>query len=254
MVTSMRRSYRICISHFSNLLHLFSLVKPLHAYSMNSHSTPMVLTSHSLCPILHAWTMTLTLAGKVAGHDFSVQRLAYSDLPSWSKVIPTGASLPFLIHQNDTLWGSLPVLQWIEETVPGSRLLPMDPVQRVRTRQRALVAIELLDAMKTVFVSKSKEQERQSLAAMFTLLERCEILPWGGLPSLDGVLLAAAATLLTCHDRLLQDARWSQTPNLKATILRLRAHDVVLATKAPEYDTAFGAFFVAFGSSFPNQD
>jgi hypothetical protein len=208
------------------------------------------ITSHSLCPILHSWSIALTLAGKQQERDFTVRRLLYPDMARWSEFIPAGVELPFLTTGLDHVFGSLPILQWIEETVDGSRLLPEQAVERIRTRNRALVALDLFGVMRGVLVSKTLDEQTVATSALFNMLKKCEALSWSAAPRLDWVLLAAATTILTSQDKIMNDDRWSGLPRLRDQARNISEHPVVMSTKAQNYSVEFSAFFRATGSSY----
>jgi hypothetical protein len=198
--------------------------------------------------------MSLSLTGQVAGKDFAVHRLVYPDRPRWREVIPPGTSLPFLVAGAETLDGGLPVLQFLEETIPGSRLLPEGAVERVRVRNRAIVAADLLEVMRLVFVAKSPAEEHEATEDLFAHLSRCEAQAWSPEPRLDWVLLAAASTILASQPKVTNDTRWSACPSMRARTLALSEEDLVRATRADGYDAAFAAFFRVFGSTFAAPD
>jgi hypothetical protein len=198
--------------------------------------------------------MALSLAGQVAGKDFAVRRLAYPDRPRWREVLPPGTTLPFLTAGAETLDGGLPVLQFFEETLAGSRLLPEGAAERVRVRNRAIVAADLLDAMRVVFVAASRAEEQKATDDLFSRLSRCEGQAWSPEPRLDWVLLAAGSTILASRPKLRSDARWSACPTMRARTLALSDEEVVRTTRADDYDSAFAAFFLAFGGTFDAPD
>jgi hypothetical protein len=165
-------------------------------------------------------------------------------------MIPEGASLPVLVAGSETLSGALPVLQWFEETLPGSKLLPGDAGERVRVRNRALLASELLDATKTLLLSPSTAEEQHTSLALFGVLGRCATRTWSSRPRLDWVLLTSAATVLVSQPKIMQDARWADYPAMKSLLRSLSEDDVAVATRAARYEDEFRAFFRAFGSSF----
>jgi glutathione S-transferase len=212
---------------------------------------PITITSHPLCPFMHAWRMVLAATGRVAGRDFEVRRLEYKDVATWGPLIPTGADIPWMTTKDkEVLSGTLPVLQFIEETIPGAELLADDATERVRSRNRALLAVEVLTAMRLVFVSKTHEEERATTEALFGILGRCEAQPWSSHGRIDWVLLAAASTILASRAKIMIDARWSAAPKTKALVLALSKEDVVVSTRIGAYDDEFREFYKAFGGTF----
>lgn len=205
------------------------------------------ITSHPLCPFMHAWRIALAGAGKRAASDYEVVRLEYEDAARWRDTIPPETEIPWLTKDEAHLSGALPVLQWIEETVPGTGLLADHPAERLRSRNRALLATELLSAMRTVFTSKTDEGERTSLDALFAVLARCEAQAWSPRGRVDWVVMAAASTLLASRSRIIADTRWTTLPKTRALVLALSRDDLVTATSTDDYAAAFRAFHRAFG-------
>ena len=218
---------------------------------MTQNTEPTMITSHPLCPFMHAWRMALASTGRVAGKDFEVGRLEYKDVANWGPLIPAGAEIPWMTTKDkEVLSGTLPVLQFIEETFPGAKLFADEATERVRSRNRALLASELLNAMRLVFVSKTAEEERATTEALFGILGRCEAHPWSSRGRIDWVLLAAASTILASRAKVMSDSRWSAAPKMKALVLALSKEDVVVSTRIGEYDDEFREFYKAFGGTF----
>jgi hypothetical protein len=210
----------------------------------------MTITSHPLCPFMHAWRIALAATGIAVGVGYEARRLDYEDMPRWGELIPPGADVPWLTKDKETLWGALPVLQWFEETIPGSKLLPDDATERVRVRNRALLAADLRNTMRTVFISKSSPEQLATTEALFGVLRRCEALPWSEKCRLDWVLLAAASTILASREKIMSDPRWSGVPRMKALVLEASQDDGVVATRTAGYNDEFRAFYRAVGGTF----
>jgi hypothetical protein len=217
-------------------------------------TTPQIMTfaitSHSLCPMMHAWRIALEMSG-IKPANVVVTQLAYSARSTWPQVIPAGTGLPFVrCRDADVLHGALPVLQYLAETV-NAKLLPPDAVERVHVRNRALVAMDILTATRPVLVATNNDALQKSLTCLFTVLEVADKTPWSTLPTIDGVLLAAAATILWSQPQILADARWGSIPKLREQLHLLSEHPDVLATRALNYQSEFSDFFAAFGSVLP---
>jgi glutathione S-transferase len=204
------------------------------------------LTSHSLCPILHAWCLALTALGRTPEKDFRVHRLSYDAMKSWQ--IPAGASLPFLVVEGEVLSGGLPVLQYFIDAAPNSELLPDAPAMRVHVRNRALLAFELFGAMRPFLVSKSSDEAQHTGEGLFACLARCEAQSWSKAYHLDRLVLTAAATILTSQARIMEDVRWEKCVALRRLIIELSDDPRATSTRAANYEAEFGSFFRAFAS------
>jgi glutathione S-transferase len=208
------------------------------------------LTSHSLCPTLHSWVTALLLSGKKPGQDFTVQYLRYEDMPNWNTMMPPGAAMPLLqTAKGEQLSGGLPVLQYIDESLQAG-LLPGTPAERVQIRNRALLAVELIQALRPILVSKTPEEESAGLVSWFAALAKVETQDWSKAMHLDSVMLAAAATVAHSQEKLMADRRWNEVPRMHKLFQELPQVPEVAAAKTGHYGREFSAFYKAFGSTY----
>jgi glutathione S-transferase len=193
------------------------------------------------------WSIALGRAGKQRDTDFSVLRLEYPQMASWP--IPPGASTPYLRTQNGTLlWGSLPVLQYFEETLPNAKLLPESREERIWVRNRALLAMELIMALRPILVAKSEDEYQSGIQNFFVAAKPAEAAPWSSELFLDRIVLSAFATVAASQAHFMANAAWSNAPMLMAFTQRLPQTPLVHAARAARYDETFREFFQAFGS------
>jgi glutathione S-transferase len=208
----------------------------------------LTITSHALCPTLHAWHLALLLSDREEGRDFTVVRLRYPDRPSWPLAIPTGASLPFMVTERGTvLTGPMPVLHYIAETGSTPACVPADAEARVLMRNRAMLGNTVITALRPILVAPSDDAVEDALTKFFAEVASVERASWGELPQLDAVMLAAAATIAMSQPRLMTDARWNALPQTRRHLEELSADARVRATRAEPFGAHFVEFFAAFG-------
>jgi glutathione S-transferase len=226
-----------------------------HTLSSPMRKSAVTITSHALCPSLHAWQIALELTNAQRDVEYRVERFTYPTMSTWAERTPPGAALPFLTTaRNEVLTGPLPVLHYLleVETTPAS--LPADRVERVRVRNRAMMAADIATHLRPVLIARTEEAEREALTQLFTLLHKADAQPWSPLPLLDAIVLAAAATVAASQARLMRDPRWRDVPRIEAHMRTLSADPMVQRTRAKQYAQHFGEFFRAFGSAFDRID
>ncbi len=89
------------------------------------------LVSHHLCPYVQRAVIALTEKG--VAHKCTSIDLA--DKPAWFQAISPHGKVPLLLVGSSTaLFESAVICEFLEETAPGVRLHPEDPVERARHR------------------------------------------------------------------------------------------------------------------------
>ncbi len=95
-------------------------------------ATPTLrLVTHHLCPYVQRPIIALTEKG--VAHERTTIDLA--DKPAWFQAIsPLGKVPLLLVDERTALFESAVICEFLEETAPGMRLHPEDPVERARHR------------------------------------------------------------------------------------------------------------------------
>jgi glutathione S-transferase len=89
------------------------------------------LVSHHLCPYVQR--AIIALAEKGIAHERTYIDLA--EKPAWfSALSPLGKVPLLLIDDTDVLFESAVICEYLEETSPGPKLHPRDPLERARHR------------------------------------------------------------------------------------------------------------------------
>jgi len=137
-------------------------------------SPTLRLVSHHLCPYVQR--AVITLAEKGEPHERINIDLA--DKPDWFRSLsPLGKVPLLLVGEGDTaaLFESAVICEYLEETAPGPRLHPADPLARARHRAWIEFASATLNDIGGFYAAPDEdtfERKRADLAAKFAWLER----------------------------------------------------------------------------------
>ncbi|MBB5700717.1 glutathione S-transferase [Ochrobactrum daejeonense] len=100
----------------------------------NPEGATLTLVSHHLCPYVQR--AAITLAEK--GVTFERQYVDLADKPMWFRAISPLGKVPLLVVRETSgeavLFESSVICEYLEETQPGRRLHPADPLERARHR------------------------------------------------------------------------------------------------------------------------
>ncbi len=156
------------------------------------------------------------------------------------------------LPEGQWLSGELPVLNMFDELAGiKTHLLPTNPIERVQTRNRAMVAQDLLLPLRSLFVDLNELAFRTAEKAIVAKLMAADELPWSSAMHVDRIVLAAFSTLTASRKGLLD--RWSKhAPTIVTLLKKLAETPLVRKLRTEEYDQQFQAFFAAFGGQYPN--
>ncbi len=130
------------------------------------------LVSHHLCPYVQR--TVIALAEKGVAHERTTIDLAAK--PDWFTALsPLGKVPLLLVDETTALFESAVICEFLEETVPGVRLHPDDPVERARHRAWIEFASAMLGSIAGFYAAPDAaafESKRADLAAKVAWLER----------------------------------------------------------------------------------
>lgn len=130
------------------------------------------LVSHHLCPYVQRAVVALSEKG--VAHERTYVDLAAK--PGWFTAISPLGKVPLLLVDEATaLFESAVICEFLEETAPGVRLHPDDPVERARHRAWIEFASATLNSIAGLYAvpdADAFEQKRTDLAAKMAWLER----------------------------------------------------------------------------------
>jgi glutathione S-transferase len=130
------------------------------------------LVSHHLCPYVQRAVIALTEKG--VAHERTYIDLA--DKPAWFRELSPLGKVPLLVVNGETaLFESAVICEYLEETEPGRRLHPADPVARARHRAWIEFASATLNDIWGFYTAPNAaafEKKQSDLAGKFQWLEK----------------------------------------------------------------------------------
>ena len=134
-------------------------------------ATPTLrLVSHHLCPYVQR--AVIALAEKGVAHERTSIDLAAK--PAWFQAVSPLGKVPLLLVDGHTaLFESAVICEFLEETAPGARLHPKDPVERARHRAWIEFASAALNGIAGLYAAPDAaayETKRADLAAKMAWL------------------------------------------------------------------------------------
>lgn len=210
---------------------------------------PLTLVSHLLCPYVQR--AAIALREKAVPFERVVIDLA--DKPAWFvKISPLGKvpllRVPRADDAESVLFESNVICEYIEETQPGPRLHPEDPLLRAEHRAWMEFGSSILADLwgyETTRDAEVFEQKRQALAAKFERVES----QLGGGPffagkhfSLVDAVFAPVFRYFELFDDLHDSRVFERTPKVSAWRQALRERPSVRDAVVPEYRQHLHAF------------
>lgn len=138
-------------------------------------SAKLTLVSHHLCPYVQRAAIALTEKGV----PFDRVNVDLSNKPDWFLALSPLGKVPLLIVQQDdgsdvVLFESAVICEYLEETQPGTRLHPADPLARARHRGWIEFGSSILADLWGFETAKDAglfETKRQALTEKFQRIE-----------------------------------------------------------------------------------
>ena len=130
------------------------------------------LVSHCLCPYVQRAVIALTEKG--VAHERTYIDLA-AKLDWFTALSPLGKVPLLLVDEATALFESAVICEFLEETAPGVRLHPDDPVERARHRAWIEFASATLNSIAGLYAAPNADTfdgKRADLAAKMAWLER----------------------------------------------------------------------------------
>lgn len=194
------------------------------------------LVSFKLCPFVQRSVITL----REKGVPFDLEYIDLADKPQWFLDISPFGRVPLLVVDDDVvLFESAVINEYLDETVPGRRLHPEDPLARAHNRMWIEFGSALLGDQYRMGLVPTEQEARALLAALHDELGRleAELARPTRAPGdyFNGPELSLVDTAIA---PLLQRARWTADaakgfdpleghPRLRAWQEALLAHDSV---------------------------
>lgn len=206
------------------------------------------LVSFKLCPFVQRSVITL----REKGVPYEIEYIDLADKPQWFLELSPFGKVPLLLVDGDTaLFESAVINEYIDETAPGRRLHPEDPLRRAHNRMWIEFGSTLLSDQYRMHLASTEDDARAQLAALHEKLGRLEAElarsegPWFNGPELSLVDTAVAP--------FLQRAQWTADvvpdfdpieghPRLRAWQRALLARDAVRGSTVDDIVDLYLAF------------
>lgn len=208
----------------------------------------LTLISHALCPYVQRAVIALTEKGV----PFERVDIDLAAKPDWFRALSPLGKVPLLRvaegERRDALFESAAICEYLEETQPGPRLHPADPVQRARHRAWIDFASAMLGDLwgfETAREAGIFEAMREALAAKFDIVEAAleEGLYFGGRDfSLVDAAFGPVFRYFDVFERLGPMGVLDGKPKIAAWRAALAARPSVRAAVRPDYPDLLRAF------------
>lgn len=208
------------------------------------------LVSHHLCPYVQRAVIALTEKGV----PYERTNVDLANKPDWFKAISPLGKVPLLQVGDDILFESAVICEYIEETAPGPKLHPADPLQRARHRSWIEFGSAILNDIAGFYRAPdaaSFEAQRRAILAKFAWIE--DSLgngPWfaGDAFSLVDAVFGPVFRYFNTFERLGDFGFFEATPKVRAWRAALADRPSVRGAVAPDYPERLLAFLKARNS------
>jgi glutathione S-transferase len=209
------------------------------------------LVSHNLCPYVQR--VAIALAEK--GRPFERTTISLEAKPDWFTAISPLGKVPLLrVLKQDgpeaVLFESNAICEWIEETQPGPRLHPHDPLERAQHRAWMEFGSAILSDLWSVETTQDPavfEAKRSAVATKFARVEDA----LGGGPffagerfSLVDAVFGPVFRYFDTFDTITDLGAFAATPKMHAWREALAARPSVRQAVVPNYPELLNAFLV----------
>ena len=211
----------------------------------------LILVSHELCPYVQRAAIVLLEKGVA----FDRVVIDLSAKPDWFRVISPLGKVPLLKVARPgggegVLFESNVICEYLEETLPGPKLHPEDPLERARHRAWMEFGSAILSDLYGFETTQDPivfEAKRSAIAGKFARVEEAiEAGPWfsGAEFSLVDAVFAPIFRYFDLFDRLADHKLWDDVPRVRAWRSALATRPSVLQSVAPDYGDVLRAFLV----------
>ncbi len=203
------------------------------------------LVSFKLCPFVQRSVITL----EEKGAPYEIEYIDLADKPAWFLELSPLGKVPILRVGEAVIFESAVINEYIEETAPGPRLHPADPLARAHNRAWIEMGAELLRKGHKVISGKDEVATRQGAAQARSVLARFEeeleargAAPWfnGEAFSLVDAAVASGLQRLTWCEAIVPSlAIFADLPRVSAWRDALLARPSVQRSLVPEINAIF---------------
>ena len=211
----------------------------------------LTLVSHALCPYVQRAAIALSEKGV----PFQRDTISLDNKPGWFLVLSPLGKVPLLrVPRPDgaeaVLFESNVICEWIEDTQPGPRLHPADPLDRAQHRAWMEFGSAILSDLWTIETTRDPaafEAKRAAAAAKFARIE--DALgsgPYfaGARFSLVDAVFGPVFRYFDTFDAIADLGAFAATPKVRAWRAALAARPSVREAVGPDYPGLLRAFLV----------
>ena len=214
--------------------------------------TQLTLISHELCPYVQR--AAIVLAEK--GVAFERIDIDLSNKPDWFLAISPLGKVPLLRVRDESgkeavLFESIAICEYLEETQPGPKLHPEDPIERARDRAWFDLASGLLGdiwALETTKDPEVFEAKRKAIVSKVSILEGAlSDGPYfhGRTFSMVDAVIASAFRFFEVLDAIRDTRVFEKAPRVRAWKAALAERPSVKGAVPPNYADKLRAFMAA---------
>lgn len=208
----------------------------------------LTLVSHHLCPYVQR--AAIVLAEK--GVPLERRYIDLANKPDWFRAISPLGKVPLLLVRRDggeaTIFESAVICEYLEETQPGARLHPADPLERAQHRAWIEFGSSILAdlwGLETATDAETYETNRQVLAGKFTRIESVlNALPYfvGASFSIVDATYAPIFRYFDVFDGIADTEVFARTPKVHAWRTALATRSSVAGAVPSDYAARLRAF------------
>lgn len=211
-------------------------------------ASALTLVSHHLCPYVQR--AAIVLAEK--GVPFERRYIDLDCKPDWFRAISPLGKVPLLLLRRDgrdaAIFESAVICEYLEETQPGARLHPADPLERALHRGWIEFGSSILSdlwGLETATDAEGYEAQRQVLAGKFARIEAVlNATPYfsGTSFSIVDATYAPIFRYFDVFDAIADTEVFAHTPKVRAWRTTLAARSSVVTAVPADYADRLRAF------------
>ena len=208
----------------------------------------LTLVSHHLCPYVQR--AAIVLAEKRV--PFERRYIDLANKPDWFRAISPLGKVPLLLVRRSggeaAVFESAVICEYLEETQPGTRLHPADPLERAQHRGWIEFGSSILSDLwhlETATDAETYEAQRQIVAAKFARIETVlNATPYFAGPSFSIVdaTFAPIFRYFDVFDTIADTEVFAHTPKVRAWRAALAARPSVASAVPADYADRLRAF------------
>ncbi len=128
------------------------------------------LVSFDVCPFVQRSVITL----EEKGVPYEIEYIDLNNKPEWFMQLSPLGKVPILIVEDTVIFESAPINEYLDETAPGRKLQPSDPLQRAHNRAWIEFTSTVLVTRNQMQHAKTEQETRRLAAVVNAQLPRLE--------------------------------------------------------------------------------